>query len=105
MHQVLAPQWPRAEPLGPRARQDGKAMFSCKDVTERASDELDGRLTARERIGLQAHLAICVHCRRYLRQFAHTVGLLRDLTPEPPAEPAPELLRAFHDAAAHKDSG
>lgn len=78
-------------------------MFSCRDVTERASDALDGRLTVRERVALQAHLAICVHCRRYLRQFARTVGLLRDLPPEPPAAPAPALLRAFRDATGRKD--
>jgi predicted anti-sigma-YlaC factor YlaD len=105
VHRVVAPERPRAELPGRRAGQDGKAMFSCKDVTERASDELDGRLTARERIGLQAHLAICVHCRRYLRQFARTVGLLRALPAEAPAEPSPVLLKAFRDAAARKDGG
>ncbi|MGG5822560.1 anti-sigma factor family protein [Falsiroseomonas sp. HW251] len=54
-------------------------MWNCKDVTERASDEAEGRLTLRERVALQAHLAVCVHCRRYLRQFARTMGLLRSL--------------------------
>jgi len=57
-------------------------MWSCRDVTERASDEIEGRLTVRERLALQAHLAVCVHCRRYLRQFAKAVGLLRDLPAE-----------------------
>lgn len=54
-------------------------MWSCKDVSERASDRLEGRLTLRERIGLRVHLAMCVHCRRYLRQFADTVRLLREI--------------------------
>jgi anti-sigma factor RsiW len=58
-------------------------MWSCKDVTEHASDRLEGRLTLRERIALQAHLAMCVHCRRYLRQFARTVGLLQAMPAEP----------------------
>ena len=62
-------------------------MWSCRDVTERASDEIDGRLTVRERLALQAHLAVCVHCRRYLRQFARTVGLLREM----PADAVDEM--------------
>jgi predicted anti-sigma-YlaC factor YlaD len=75
-------------------------MWSCEHVTERASDGLEGRLTLRERLGLYAHLAMCVHCRRYLRQFARTVGLLRDLPPEA-AEAAGEqeamaAFRALH---------
>ncbi len=75
-------------------------MFSCRDVTERASDERDGRLTAAERFALGAHLAVCIHCRRYLRQFARTISLLRDLPPEPVPEVEAEtkLLAAFREA-------
>lgn len=79
-------------------------MFSCKDVTERASDELEGRLTLGERIALRSHLVICIHCRRYLRQFAATVGLLRALPPEAEEEAIPDgLLAAFR--AAHGGPG
>ncbi len=74
-------------------------MWSCQDVTERASDNLEGRLTLRERLALRAHLAVCVHCRRYLRQFARTVGLLRDM-PQPAdqagEEKAMALFRNMH---------
>jgi anti-sigma factor RsiW len=75
-------------------------MFSCKDVTERASDGLDGRLTPAERLALGAHLAICVHCRRYLRQFGKTVALLRNLPPSPAPDEAAEekLVAAFRQA-------
>jgi anti-sigma factor RsiW len=70
-------------------------MWSCKDVTERASDRLEGRLTLRERIALQAHLAMCVHCRRYLRQFARTVGLLQAMPAEPPDAAGEEQAMAL----------
>jgi anti-sigma factor RsiW len=69
-------------------------MFTCRDVTERASDRLDGRLTLRERLALRAHLALCVHCRRYLRQFAGTVERLRALPTEPVEEATRENLLA-----------
>lgn len=79
-------------------------MWSCRDVTERASDELEGRLTLRERLALKAHLAVCVHCRRYLRQFARTVGLLRDMPPEPgDAEQEAKALALF--AKVRGDAG
>ena len=42
-------------------------MLSCKDLVERSSDYLDGQLRLRERLGVRAHLAMCVHCRRFIR--------------------------------------
>ena len=44
-------------------------MFSCKDVTEHASDHLEGVLPWRAALQLRAHLLICNHCRRLLRQM------------------------------------
>jgi anti-sigma factor RsiW len=54
-------------------------MWICEDVIERTSDKLEGQLSLRERVALQVHLATCLHCRRYMRQFARTVGLLREM--------------------------
>ena len=73
-------------------------MRRCEDVTERASDRLDGHLPFHERIALIAHLAVCANCRRYLRQFAWTVGLLRRLPAERVDEArAAEVLRRLRD--------
>ena len=44
-------------------------MLTCEQVIARASAFVDGELNLRERIGIRLHLAICVHCRRFLRLF------------------------------------
>lgn len=42
-------------------------MLTCEQVTAKASAFVDGELSLRERIGIRLHLAICVHCRGFLR--------------------------------------
>ena len=44
-------------------------MLSCKDLVAQSSDFLDGQLSLRERLGVRAHLAMCRHCRRFIRQM------------------------------------
>jgi len=44
-------------------------MLSCKDLVAHSSDFLDGQLSLRERLGVRAHLAMCRHCRRFIRQM------------------------------------
>ncbi len=44
-------------------------MLKCKDVAEKSSAYVDHQLSFRGRLGVYLHLAICVHCRRFLRQF------------------------------------
>jgi hypothetical protein len=51
-------------------------MFSCKDVTEHASDHLEGALPWRVALQLRVHLLICEHCRRLLRQMRAVSGAL-----------------------------
>ena len=52
-------------------------MYSCHDISDRIGAHFDGELSLRERIQFRLHLAICVHCRRFIRQFAATIGLVR----------------------------
>ncbi|GAD63819.1 MULTISPECIES: anti-sigma factor family protein [Pseudomonadaceae] len=61
-------------------------MLSCKDLVERSSDYLDGQLRLRERLGVRAHLAMCVHCRRFIRQLKLSQAVLRQLPEKPVAE-------------------
>ncbi len=51
-------------------------MLRCRDVTERASELLDGDLPLRERLALRLHLAMCSMCRAYLDQLRRTRALL-----------------------------
>lgn len=62
-------------------------MLSCKDLVAHSSDFLDGQLSLRERLGVRAHLAMCRHCRRFIRQMKVTQRVLRQL----PDTAIPEL--------------
>ena len=44
-------------------------MLSCKELSEKASDCLDGELSPRSRMQIRLHMFLCEHCRRYLRQM------------------------------------
>ncbi|MFZ0258178.1 MAG: zf-HC2 domain-containing protein [Gammaproteobacteria bacterium] len=54
-------------------------MLNCRQVTNRASDYLDEALPFWERLQMQLHLALCHHCRRYLKQLRATVWALSGL--------------------------
>ena len=62
-------------------------MLSCKELVAHSSDYLDGQLRLRERISVRAHLAMCRHCRRFIRQMKLSQSVLRQL----PEQPVPEL--------------
>lgn len=62
-------------------------MLSCKELVAHSSDFLDGQLSLRERLSVRAHLALCRHCRRFIRQMRVTQGVLRAL----PETAIPEL--------------
>lgn len=51
-------------------------MLTCKEVTEKASQRVDGDLNLRERIGVWLHLMMCVNCRAYFRQFEALIASL-----------------------------
>lgn len=44
-------------------------MLSCRELVSRADDLLDGTTTLPQRFRLRLHLAMCHHCRRYLKQL------------------------------------
>jgi len=59
-------------------------MPSCKEVTEKSSDYLEHNLPWWKRPGYWMHLAMCVHCRRYVKQLKltiNTIGKSPDATP------------------------
>ncbi len=62
-------------------------VLTCRDVTEHATDYMEGALTVRMRSAVRLHLFLCRMCRAYLEQLRRTAGLLRGhgLAP-PPAE-------------------
>lgn len=52
-------------------------MLTCREVTERASEYLDGDLPFGRRLAFRLHLMMCRHCRRYVDQLARTIALVR----------------------------
>lgn len=45
-------------------------MLTCKQLAQlHASDYIDGNLTFWQRASVQLHLAMCGHCRRFMRQM------------------------------------
>jgi hypothetical protein len=44
-------------------------MRTCKEVHRLVAESMDRRVGFVERIVIHAHLAICVHCRKFTRQM------------------------------------
>ncbi len=75
-------------------------MLSCREVSERASDLLDGRASWRVRAEARLHLLMCQHCRRYVEQLKLTVLALRSTRRSEPPVDARKVLDAI-DRAKH----
>lgn len=82
-------------------------MLKCKDLVALSSDLLDGELTLKQRIVVRMHLAMCVHCRRFIRQLRVSQRVIRQL----PDQQAPELetllraMQAQQQRASEPDQG
>ena len=59
-------------------------MLTCRQVTERSTGLLEGDLSFRARLAMRLHIALCVHCWRFNRQFR---ALVRSLHLRHQAEP------------------
>lgn len=56
-------------------------MFSCKDVSESASDYIDGKLPLIKRMNMRLHLFMCLHCRNFMQQFTSTIKIIGKVKP------------------------
>ncbi len=52
-------------------------MLRCREISEQASDHIDGRLSAGARMQMAMHLLMCGRCRSFMRQMRLTVAALR----------------------------
>lgn len=43
-------------------------LITCEENSARISRRLDGELGGFENFGMLAHLAVCIHCRRFRKQ-------------------------------------
>jgi hypothetical protein len=68
-------------------------MWSCRQVTERATDYLECDLRWFERLQCRLHLLMCRACARYLGQLRLTRAAMQALRKD--EVPPPELRAAF----------
>jgi len=70
--------------------------MTCRELVEVVSDYLEDRLSERDRLRLEAHLAECPYCAEYVDQMRQTIAALGELPPEP-VDPRQQeqLLEAF----------
>lgn len=61
-------------------------MLSCKQLVAHSSEFLDGQLGLRKRMSVRLHLAMCEHCRRFIKQMRLSQAVLRQLPPGQSAE-------------------
>lgn len=74
-------------------------MLTCRDLVTLLTDYLEGRLPLGTRLRLGLHLAMCGHCRRYLRQTRLTIRATGALPDEPiPPEVSEALHKVFESA-------
>lgn len=75
--------------------------MSCRELVERVTDYLEGRLDQQEVGRLEAHLADCEYCATYVEQFGTTMSALRNLEElSMLSETREELLEAFRGRRA-----
>ena len=71
-------------------------MLNCREITEHASDFLDGTLPWPVRLQVRLHLMMCRFCREYVRQLSLVVRSLGLLPREQAsADTQRELLTLF----------
>jgi hypothetical protein len=56
-------------------------MFSCKDVAHHAHDHVEQNLSPWAKFKLFVHLAMCRHCRHFMRQLKITSQVIQKTPP------------------------
>ncbi len=74
-------------------------MPICRDVTEMATDYVEGALSPRRRLAVRLHLAACSMCRAYFDQMRKASRLLRGRAMPPPAPETEARILAAAEAA------
>jgi len=76
-------------------------VLTCKELSERSTDYLEGALSPAQGAGFKLHLLMCKHCRAYIDQLAKTIRLLKAVgktTSE--AAPDPALVASFRTSTS-----
>ncbi len=79
-------------------------MLKCKDISAMSSDYVDNKLSFRGKLNFYLHLAMCVHCRRYIRQFKMMLSGSKHLNNEPLEDDEVDRILAHVKKQQDKDS-
>ena len=74
-------------------------MLSCREMSDRASDLLEGRVRQRERVAARMHLLMCRLCREYYRQLRVTISTIRRVRPPHVTVNPPKIVDQIEDAS------
>lgn len=78
---------------------------NCKELIDFLDEYRTGALAPERRAAFDAHLAICRHCRDYLRTYEQTIAMSRRSMEDGAASTLPpELARAILDAVKRTPS-
>ena len=77
--------------------------ISCRELTEAATEHLEGALPRRAERRVLAHLRRCASCRRYLAQLRATVSTLGRLPADAVDGTARQRLVSAMRSAARRD--
>jgi len=68
-------------------------VLTCKDVSDTASNYLEGPTVFVQRFRFRLHLILCKHCRRYLTQLRLSIDVAQKISR--PSEPTDEEIEAL----------
>ena len=54
-------------------------MLKCKQIVAQASEYIDGDMGLLQKLQFQFHLAMCVHCRRFVTNFKAGIEMIKRL--------------------------
>ena len=85
-------------------------MLTCRELNQQhASDHVDGCLSARKRLAVRLHLALCSNCRRFIQQLRRVKSVLRErpdvALPDSEAKPLAARLQAVLREQQKNSSG
>ncbi len=70
-------------------------MPKCKNIAEHSSEYLDHNMPWWKRPGYWLHIAICVHCRRYINQLKLTIDTISKSPDAVPPSVSTEEIQAI----------
>ena len=61
-------------------------MLKCKQVSEQASEYVDGNVSGLHKVKFQMHLMMCTHCRSFIKKIKLTKDMVAKLSPMPASD-------------------